>query len=317
MTSNTSDHAQRLVFVSYSTSRHDLADLTRSKLRDAYIDVWLDTESIEVGADWRREIDAGILASDSVIVLLDKDSSVSPYVTYEWAFALGNGKTVIPIMIEDCKIHERLNVLQYIDFKDGKRDWSSLIRRITSSQASQRTERIEISIDALGKLISAGVGLSRSKDNDGGSIADEIETTMKLITNADKIQTSHDDSIKKSNTILWVDDRPNNNIYERQAFESIGFKFDLALSTQEAMSKFKNDKYVAIISDMGRREGPREGYVLLREIRKKDKQIPFFIYAGSNLLEHKIEAQEKGAQGSTNIGTDLIDLVTSHVYAEN
>ena len=105
-------NTKRLVFISYSSTRYDLADLTRSYLERNKINVWLDTASIEVGADWRNEIDSGILASDLVIVLLDKESSVSSYVTYEWAFALGNRKPVIPIMVEDCKIHERLSVLQ-------------------------------------------------------------------------------------------------------------------------------------------------------------------------------------------------------------
>jgi hypothetical protein len=68
---------------------------------------------------------------------------------------------------------------------------------------------------------------------------------------------------------------------------------------------------------MGRVEGPKEGYVLLKEIRKLNKQIPFFIYAGSNLLEHKMEAQEKGAQGSTNRATELIELITTHVQPTN
>ena len=63
--------------------------------------------------------------------------------------------------------------------------------------------------------------------------------------------------------ILWVDDRPENNTYERQAFEGVGLRFTLALSTDEAFERLAQTKYAAIISDMGRREGPREGYVLL------------------------------------------------------
>lgn len=43
----------------------------------------------------------------------------------------------------------------------------------------------------------------------------------------------------------------------------------------------KHNKFALIISDMGRKEGIREGYVLLEEIRKMDKKIPFIIYAGS------------------------------------
>ena len=35
------------------------------------------------------------------------------------------------------------------------------------------------------------------------------------------------------NQILWVDDRPENNNYERQAFEKMGLRFSIALSTNE------------------------------------------------------------------------------------
>ena len=65
------------------------------------------------------------------------------------------------------------------------------------------------------------------------------------------------------NRVLWVDDRPENNAYERQAFEAIGLRFTLALSTDEAFHQLGQRKYAAIISDTGRREGPKEGYVLL------------------------------------------------------
>src|SRR5205085_5064234 len=84
------------------------------------------------------------------------------------------------------------------------------------------------------------------------------------------------------NHVLWVDDRPNNNIYERQAFEAVGIRFTPALSTNEALELLERNKYAAIISDMGRREGPKEGYILLDTIRQQGNKTPFFIYAGSN-----------------------------------
>ncbi len=58
------------------------------------------------------------------------------------------------------------------------------------------------------------------------------------------------------NHILRVDDRPENNTYERQAFETMGLRFTLALSTDEAFERLAQAKFAAIISDMGRREGP-------------------------------------------------------------
>src|SRR5262249_59532791 len=109
--------------------------------------------------------------------------------------------------------------------------------------------------------------------------------------------------------ILWVDDRPDNNIYERHVFESLGMTFDLALSTDEALEQLRSSRYGAIISDMGRREGPREGYRLLSAVRAFDTITPFFIYAGSNAPENKQEAAEHGAQGSPNRANELVGMV--------
>ncbi len=113
--------------------------------------------------------------------------------------------------------------------------------------------------------------------------------------------------------ILWVDDRPENNVYERRAFEALGLSFSLALSTDEALELLKSNKFAAIISDMGRKEGPREGYRLLEAIRAEGNDTPFFIYAGSNLPEHKLEAANRGAQGSTNNPEELFRMVTRAV----
>ena len=109
--------------------------------------------------------------------------------------------------------------------------------------------------------------------------------------------------------ILWVDDRPDNNSYERSAFESMDLAFTLALSTREALAILSEERFAAIISDMGRREGPREGYALLDAVRATATETPFFIYAGSNAPEHKREAIKRGAQGSTNRPQELFDMV--------
>ena len=115
------------------------------------------------------------------------------------------------------------------------------------------------------------------------------------------------------NHILWVDDCPENNTYERQAFEAMGFCFTLALSTDEAFERLAQTKYSAIISDMGRREGPQEGYVLLDRLRKEGDHTPLFFYATSNAPEHKRETREHGGQGCTNNAQELFEMVTKAV----
>jgi CheY-like chemotaxis protein len=115
------------------------------------------------------------------------------------------------------------------------------------------------------------------------------------------------------NHILWVDDRPENNTYERQAFETMGLRFTTALSTDEAFERLAQLKFAAIISDMGRREGPREGYVLLDRLRKEGDRTPLFFYAASNAPEHKRETREHGGQGCTNNAQELFEMVTRAV----
>jgi CheY-like chemotaxis protein len=116
---------------------------------------------------------------------------------------------------------------------------------------------------------------------------------------------------KKGNRlILWVDDCPENNVYVRNILENYGLKFDLALSTERAMSSLHNNNYSLIISDMGRKEGPREGYALLKQIRDSGNSIPFLIFSSDGSLpQHKAEAEKNGAQGSTNFVPEAVDMV--------
>lgn len=113
--------------------------------------------------------------------------------------------------------------------------------------------------------------------------------------------------------ILWVDDRPENNVYERNTLEQYGLTFTLALSTLQALHCMEHNKFALIISDMGRKEGNREGYVLLDAIRKTNKEIPFIIYAGSRKQEHINETLKRGGQGCTNSPAELIDLVIKNL----
>jgi CheY-like chemotaxis protein len=115
--------------------------------------------------------------------------------------------------------------------------------------------------------------------------------------------------------ILWVDDRPGNNINERSALASLGMRCTLALSTDEALEKLRGSHFDVVISDMGRPPDPQAGYTLLAAMREGGDQTPFVIYAGSNAPEHKELARSHGALGSTNRPQELLDLVLRGVEA--
>lgn len=110
-------------------------------------------------------------------------------------------------------------------------------------------------------------------------------------------------------SVLWVDDRPNNNIYERQALETLGISFVSATSTDEALGYLSRRRFDAIISDMGRPPDPRAGYTLLDKLRASGDKTPFIIYAGSREPEHILESRQHGAIGCTNNANELFEMV--------
>jgi CheY-like chemotaxis protein len=110
--------------------------------------------------------------------------------------------------------------------------------------------------------------------------------------------------------VLWVDDRPGNNRFEREALEAFGIQISLSTSTEDALEKIKRQSYDLIISDMGRPPDNRAGYTLLDELRSKGNEKPFIIYASSKAPEHVREAFEHGATGCTNSPQELVEIVT-------
>lgn len=111
--------------------------------------------------------------------------------------------------------------------------------------------------------------------------------------------------------ILWVDDHPENNTYGRVAFERSGIEVINATSTKQALDWLKITPVSVIISDMGRKEGLREGYVLLDMLRKAGNKTPFIIFAGSREKEHIRETFRRGGQGCTNDFEELLSMVKS------
>lgn len=160
----------------------------------------------------------------------------------------------------------------------------------------------------MSAVASLGAATAKGQSNTSES---EIEKIVEVVRATGQARAEGGDGWR--NHILWVDDRPENNTYERKAFKAMGIHFTLALSTDDAFERLAQNRYVAIISDMGRREGPREGYVLLDRLRQQGDQTPLFFYASSNAPEHKRETREHGGQGCTNNAQELFEMVTKAV----
>jgi CheY-like chemotaxis protein len=112
-------------------------------------------------------------------------------------------------------------------------------------------------------------------------------------------------------TVLWVDDRPANNLHERKALEALGVTFISATSTDEALELLKRQQFDAIISDMGRPPDNKAGFTLLDKLRDSGDQTPYIIYGGKGVPEYREEALRKGAMDCTNRPDELFEMVLS------
>jgi CheY-like chemotaxis protein len=121
------------------------------------------------------------------------------------------------------------------------------------------------------------------------------------------------DNRRGQHRLLWVDDHPDNNRYERLAFEDYGFAITLATSTDEAMTAVQRQPFDVIVSDMNRREGPNEGWVLLERLRDTGNRAPFVIYSATGREADTVEARRRGADGYVSNPATLFRLVTDAV----
>jgi hypothetical protein len=129
------------VFLSYSTRDHHFSELAGIKLAEKGINLWRDRGQLRAGSEWRGAIERGISDSIAILVALSENSAESSYVTFEWAYGLGKGKTVVPLRLEACKIHPRLEPIQYLDFSvPGSLPWDLLIERIREIEADATSQ---------------------------------------------------------------------------------------------------------------------------------------------------------------------------------
>jgi len=112
-------------------------------------------------------------------------------------------------------------------------------------------------------------------------------------------------------SILWVDDRPMNNVYEASLLKRLGASIVFARSTEEALGFLERDSYDLVISDVHRVENgksnPEAGYELLQALLRKGEKMPLIFYTGSVARLDRSKAQ--AAFGAADHPSQLINLV--------
>jgi len=93
--------------------------------------------------------------------------------------------------------------------------------------------------------------------------------------------------------ILLVDDDPNILEVLCMRLESKGFEPFKAKSTEQALSRLKQERYDLVLTDL--RMTGLDGMDLLEEIRRMDPELPVIILTAHGSIPNAVEAMQKGA----------------------
>lgn len=208
------------IFISYSRNDTNFADLLLKRLQEAGFEVWMDS-ILPVGTDWRQEIDQAIRQAFVLLVVVSPHAKASEYVTYEWAYALGSGIRVIPVVVEPTTLHPRLESVQHIDFSDPARENMSWHRLIDGLEMIQREleggagfatepERVgalgTVQIDAPGVWLSVRQGPQQGQEwnlnQDLITLGREI--TNDIVINDQQISRRHVQFVQGQDSLTFI-----------------------------------------------------------------------------------------------------------------
>ena len=102
--------------------------------------------------------------------------------------------------------------------------------------------------------------------------------------------------------LLWVDDHPQNNIYEARFFQNHRIAVHNVTGSADALRLLSMYDYEVVISDMGRGEDRLAGLKLAGQMRAQGNKTPLIIYTVRPDGEEAQRAQREmaadaGAQG--------------------
>ena len=112
--------------------------------------------------------------------------------------------------------------------------------------------------------------------------------------------------------VLWVDDHPDNNIYESLALMRLGFVITAATSNDAARRFMSEAEFDLVITDLGRDDTKDDGASLITELHEKAPTLPVIVYAT------RADERRNGliAQGASAVEDRPAALVTA-VLASN
>jgi len=174
-------------FISYSRVDAEFGENLISRLHGQGFETWVDTQQILGGNPWQTAIDEALRTAAGVVVVMTPAAKASEYVTYEWAFALGAGVPVIPVLLDRIDLQPRLAALQYLEFTVPihLRPWERLFDSLQAVMLKE-IAKVPLTPEEIQRLVADFDSLDPNVRRIAiGSLAarDQDETLEALVTN--------------------------------------------------------------------------------------------------------------------------------------
>jgi hypothetical protein len=108
--------ADLMCFISYSRANADIAVSLKARLISRGIVAWRDVDDIPAGANWDWEIQEAICRCTHVLFVATSSSVKSENVNDELGFARTKGKSIVPLLYDECDLPLRIHRSQALNF---------------------------------------------------------------------------------------------------------------------------------------------------------------------------------------------------------
>ncbi len=281
---------------------------------DRTFNIFQDVDGIEFGQKWKKRLTDAISTSRFLIPIVTPlffksdpcRDELKQFIEHEKS--LGRDDLILPIYFVTAPVLERPELLKddALASEIGSRqryDWR------VQADLPPNDPQIRRAVRVLAQTIATAIARTSGPAPAGTPAKRADEASDNEASGLIKSLGPERETKSRRKIVLWVDDRPDNNILERRSMAAYNIDFILARSTGQALAELRKQQFDAIISDMGRPPDSRAGYTLLDALRGSGDQTPYFIYAGSRDPEHVREARSRGAQGTTNRSDELFQML--------
>lgn len=166
-------------------------------------------------------------------------------------------------------------------------------------------------------VVNADLAKQPTESSEAGQIPSSVGKSLAAVDYAANLLRSPHGQSDRGRRLLWVDDQPDNNLFEISALENLGFHVDQAMSTGEAMHDIaKAGKYDVIISDYVRSDDVHGGLTLIQKLKAINDDTPVVFYTSIEDPGFRREMQSAGAFAVTDLASELIMRVAEAVEGE-